>query len=353
MARGQKGVSDENQNELYILGHMTKGGSGSNSPKQTGKVPEVAKGYVAKKLSVLPKARGIKEGYAADKAHYQGYQSFRWDRKSGKGGGLLTLVSERYTAEEKKIVAYGFLEFGVVKVTNIKGRAINIVNYYNNRTGNFSKSHFRKILKETEYLKIIIGDFNLHDTIWNDSHTEDGKAKELIGILFDTEEQIALATPKNLATRLNKTTRVKTTLDLTIISTELSADLTFYSEDDFDSDHFIIFTDMDDAKQCLKRGVIDNSHSWVVFVGDSRIRQLFTSLVSHIDNKYEEENIELLIYGKNNSSAMHPAKETRRSALTKPHADLLYDNKDLRTTLEFKWVPVLNDSFTEICKHLK
>ena len=186
---------------------------------------------------------------AADKAHYQGYQSFRWDRKSGKGGGLLTLVSDRYTAEEKKLVADGSPEFGVVKVTNTKDKAINIANYYNNRTGNFSKSQFRKILKETEHPKIIIGDFNLHHTLWNDSHTEDGKAKELIEILIDPDERIALATPKNLATRLNKTIGKTTTLDLTIVSSELAADLTVYSKDDFDSDHFIIFTDVEFGPQ--------------------------------------------------------------------------------------------------------
>ncbi|KAK2714733.1 hypothetical protein QYM36_009075, partial [Artemia franciscana] len=63
MARDQKGVSNGNQNEPYILEHLAKGGSGSNSPKQTGKVPEAAKGYVAKKLSVLLNASGIKVGY--------------------------------------------------------------------------------------------------------------------------------------------------------------------------------------------------------------------------------------------------------------------------------------------------
>ena len=36
---------------------------------------------------------------------------------------------------------------------------------------------------------------------------------------------------------------------MTIVSSELAADLTAYSKDDFDSDHFIIFTDMEFGPQ--------------------------------------------------------------------------------------------------------
>ena len=88
MARGQKGVTDGNQNELYILGHLTKGGSGSNSPKQTGKVPEAAKGYVAKKLSVLLKASGIKEGYGEVM------------NRSGPGGSIVIHVKNEMYAQK-------------------------------------------------------------------------------------------------------------------------------------------------------------------------------------------------------------------------------------------------------------
>ena len=85
-----------------------------------------------------------------------------------------------------------------MKLTKTKSRAINIVKYYNNRTRSLSNSQVRNMLKETEHPKIILGEFNLHHTLWNDSHNEDGNAKELIEILIDSEEQIDLATPKSL-----------------------------------------------------------------------------------------------------------------------------------------------------------
>ncbi|KAK2723603.1 hypothetical protein QYM36_002070 [Artemia franciscana] len=299
MARGQKGVSDRNQSELYLLQHLTKGGSGSNSPKQTGKVPEAAKGYVEKKLSILLKASGIKEGYGEvmnrsqpggsivvhvkNKLYAQkilevkeikfnedlivfekGDKDTMSRNKISKRIGVMFMDKEVASNEETK---QELLENEYVSDICLMGKPSEerntsgviftykgdqefpTINYYNNRTENFSKSQFRKILKETEHPKIIIGDFNLHHTLWNDSHTEDGKAKELIDILIDPEKQIALATPKNLATRLNKTTGGTTTLDLTIISTELATDLAVYSKNDFDSDHFIIFTDIEFGPQ--------------------------------------------------------------------------------------------------------
>ncbi|XP_042898076.1 N-acetylneuraminate (7)9-O-acetyltransferase isoform X2 [Parasteatoda tepidariorum] len=80
-----------------------------------------------------------------------------------------------------------------------------------------------------------------------------------------------------------------------------------------------------DSRMCLQYIAYWGGKTYIVFIGDSRVRQLFYSFVSLIDPKYVVENKYV-------------------------HHDLQFSDEELKVNVEFIWSPMVNETMYDIYK---
>ncbi|KAK2727873.1 hypothetical protein QYM36_008373 [Artemia franciscana] len=139
--------------------------------------------------------------------NFKGYSMARWDKKTGPGGGLMTLVKDNIpTATD------------------------------------FDFKQFKDAFQKSKERKIIAGDFNLHNPMWDSTLSPNHNSNLLADLITDPQNMVCLITPIDLGTRLNPLNGKTSTIYLTIASLDLSVDFEVVIPSPFDSDHFPIMS---------------------------------------------------------------------------------------------------------------
>ncbi|KAK2716690.1 uncharacterized protein LOC136039113 [Artemia franciscana] len=167
----------------------------------------------------------------------------RWDRKTGPGGGLMTLVKDNIPFKIVDDFTPGKNEFGIISVKEDgTDNWISVINYYNRTATDFDFKQFKDAFQKCKERKIIAGDFNLHNPMWDSTSSPNHNSNLLADFITDPQNMVCLITPIDLGTRLNPLNGKTSTIDLTIASLDLSVDFEVVIPSPFDSDHFPVMS---------------------------------------------------------------------------------------------------------------
>ena len=102
-----------------------------------------------------------------NKVKFKGFQVFRKDRAEGRGGGIIILIKNGFSAVENNIdiMENGHLEVLSVRVKLDSGW-VDIFTFYN-PCRNVTSGEFDFYFSQTSVNSILCGDFNAHHTLWN------------------------------------------------------------------------------------------------------------------------------------------------------------------------------------------
>ncbi|KAK2709141.1 hypothetical protein QYM36_012960 [Artemia franciscana] len=143
----------------------------------------------------------------------------RWDRKTGPGGELMTLVKDNIPFKIVDDFTPGKNEIGIISVKEDgTDNWISVINYYNRTATDFDFKQFKDGFQKCKERKII-ADF-----------------------ITDPQNMICLITPIDLGTRLNPLNGKTSNIDLIIASLDLSVDFEVVIPSPFDSDHFPVMS---------------------------------------------------------------------------------------------------------------
>ncbi|KAK2713815.1 hypothetical protein QYM36_009633 [Artemia franciscana] len=167
----------------------------------------------------------------------------RWDRKTGPGGGLMTLVKDNIPFKIVDDFTPGKNEIGIISVKEDgTDNWISVINYYNRTATDFDFKQFKDAFQKCKERKIIAGDFNLHNPMWDSTSSPNNNSNLLADFITDPQNMVCLITPIDLGTRLNPLNGKTSTIDLTIASLDLSVDFEVIIPSPFDSDHFPVMS---------------------------------------------------------------------------------------------------------------
>ncbi|KAK2713796.1 hypothetical protein QYM36_009620, partial [Artemia franciscana] len=167
----------------------------------------------------------------------------RWDRKTGPGGGLMTLVKDNIPFKIVDDFTPGKNEIGIISVKEDgTDNWISVINYYNRTATDFDFKQFKDAFQKCKERKIIAGDFNLHNPMWDSTSSPNHNSNLLADFITDPQNMVCLITPIDLGTRLNPLNGKTSTIDLTIASLDLSVDFEVVIPSPFDSDHFPVMS---------------------------------------------------------------------------------------------------------------
>ncbi|KAK2703347.1 hypothetical protein QYM36_018140 [Artemia franciscana] len=167
----------------------------------------------------------------------------RWDRKTGPGGGLMTLVKDNIPFKIVHDFTPGKNEIGIISVKEDgTDNWISVINYYNRTATDFDFKQFKEAFQKCKERKIIAGDFNLHNPMWDSTSSPNHNSSLLADFITDPQNMVCLITPIDLGTRLNPLNGKTSTIDLTIASLDLSVDFEVVIPSPFDSDHFPVMS---------------------------------------------------------------------------------------------------------------
>lgn len=150
---------------------------------------------------------------------FSNYKNCFLNREIGKGGVALLVKKDLQMA---RIPVKQFLKSKIVdvSVTISTKTKIHIYSIYC-PDGNESILNLLYHLPGRTNPCIIGGDFNGHSPRWFNSHLSNKIGREISNFLTNSDN-FTLLTPKNLPTRIYSVTMKKSTLDLTIMSTQLA-----------------------------------------------------------------------------------------------------------------------------------
>ncbi|KAK2724151.1 hypothetical protein QYM36_000869 [Artemia franciscana] len=175
--------------------------------------------------------------------NFKGYSMARWDRKTGPGGGLMTLVKDNIPFKIVDDFISGKNEIGIISIKEDgTDNWISVINYYNRTATDFDFKQFKDAFQKCKERKIIAGDFNLHNPMWDSTSSPNHNSNLLADFITDPQNMVCLITPIDLGTRLNPLNGKTSTIDLTIASLDLSVDFEVVIPSPFDSDHFPIMS---------------------------------------------------------------------------------------------------------------
>lgn len=175
--------------------------------------------------------------------NFKGYSMARWDRKTGPGGGLMTLVKDNIPFKIVDDFTPGKNEIGIISVKEDgTDNWISVINYYNRTATDFDFKQFKDAFQKCKERKIIAGDFNLHNPMWDSTSSPNNNSNLLADFITDPQNMVCLITPIDLGTRLNPLNGKTSTIDLTIASLDLSVDFEVVIPSPFDSDHFPVMS---------------------------------------------------------------------------------------------------------------
>jgi hypothetical protein len=158
------------------------------------------------------------------------------------GGGLAILIRSDVTYLEHDLQPFpqGFLEVCAVKIYLRNNIPFSILNVYNPNK-NVLPQEFNHYFLQLEPHCLIIGDFNAHSPIWEPGKTPNHSGRSLENILLNNAA-LSLLTPPSLPTFFSAYHNSFSTLDLSIISTNLLPVASVSTESDMGSDHYPVIT---------------------------------------------------------------------------------------------------------------
>jgi len=174
--------------------------------------------------------------------HFINYSTVFKHRDCGLGGGgLAILIHSDISFLEIPLQPFpaGALEVQGIKVF-LKNSSLSIMNIYNpNQPVTFNElQHYFQQLGPSA---IVVGDFNAHHPLWEPSKAPNTTGRNLMDVLLQNP-MLALLTPPDLPTYFNAYLNLFSTIDLTIISTNLQPVAFISTEPDMGSDHYSVLT---------------------------------------------------------------------------------------------------------------
>ena len=103
-----------------------------------------------------------------------------------------------------------------------------------------------------------------------------------------------------------------------------------------------------DANQCLRSTAFSNN---IMFIGDSRIRELFRSFTEILNPKAETVGMSRSELGELDKK-LELRENTEARPVEKAHYDLSFVSNDANVKITNYWSPILNESFIDLFKKL-
>jgi len=175
--------------------------------------------------------------------HFINYSAVFRHREGGRGGGgLAVLIRSDISFLELTIQPFpgGALEVQGMKVFLKNNSSLSILNIYNPNqpiTLNELQHYFQQLGPSA----IVVGDFNAHHPLWEPTKAPNTTGRNLMDLLFQCPT-LALLTPPDLPTYFNVYLNSFSTLDLTIISTNLQPLSSVSTGSDMGRDHYPVIT---------------------------------------------------------------------------------------------------------------
>jgi hypothetical protein len=161
------------------------------------------------------------------------------------GGGLAVLVRSdvTYLEHDLQLFPLGLLEVTAIKIyLKNSNTPVSILSLYNpNR--NVTRQEFEHYFSQLEPSCLIVGDFNAHSPAWEPGKTPNQSGRNLENILLNNA-RLALLTPPSSPTFFSVYHNSFSTLDLSIISTNLLPLASVHIEMDLGSDHYPVATNI-------------------------------------------------------------------------------------------------------------
>jgi len=159
------------------------------------------------------------------------------------GGGLAILVRSDVSFLNLDLQPYpqGSLEVSGVKLflknTNVP---FSIINVYN-PCQNISTAELNHYFSQMGPSRLIVGDFNAHSQMWEPNKTSNMTGRSMEDVLLN-DPSLCLLTPASLPTFYSVYHNSFSTLDLSIIASQLCPVSSVHTGDDLGSDHYPVFT---------------------------------------------------------------------------------------------------------------
>ena len=246
-------------------------------------------------FKVLPEVVCIQETWNPQdkkKLRFMGYKEpVSYRRNDQQGGGVATFIREGLDSEE---IPYKHknkhLEVSIVRIFG-NNKNVDIINLYTNGKHLISQGDFEHILTLVGKHFIIVGDFNIHDSLWDTEYlgSETAAGKEFNQFV---EENDLVILNDGTGTYLSPVSNQLSALDLTLTTRHVSKNYHWYVHQDcLGSDHYPIISKFN--YQC--KSVLQsqqprwklNSANWVLF------RKLTSKLQLDYNGKTIEECNEL------------------------------------------------------------
>ena len=171
----------------------------------------------------------------------EGYVSFRSDRKSQGGGGLLTYIKDSLVFLKKTDGIEDGTEIQVFDVKLGKNKWVNCTNCYispQSSEGQCTSITTKNIIVSST--AFIAGDFNAHSPLWDPVQPEDNRGEELTSWLIDNDLNIL---NDGAPTRTSRVTGADSSPDITLCGSFWSSRYKWsVGEDIGGSDHYPITT---------------------------------------------------------------------------------------------------------------
>lgn len=252
-------------------------------------------------------------------------------KNNEKGGGTSIYVQEGLDFEEIKYRQQNEnLEIAIIRLFGLN-KNLDIISLYTNGNTLITKEDYEHVLSHVSENHIIVGDFNVRDSLWEDKYTHDENeaGKNLINFI---EENNLVILNNGEGTRLNIETGDVTALDLTLAARGVSQGHQWYVHQNcLDSDHYPIITILNAKYKCVTQDTIPK---WNLSKADWTH---FKKLTENINIDFENNSLE-----KNNETFIHELQKISAETIpkTKPNP-----NK------EFKHVPWWTKECTEAVKN--
>ncbi|XP_046397120.1 N-acetylneuraminate 9-O-acetyltransferase [Ischnura elegans] len=112
-----------------------------------------------------------------------------------------------------------------------------------------------------------------------------------------------------------------------------------------------------DTRQCLRYLAFWGTHNHFVFIGDSRIRQLYLAFLSHLDPSHGNvariphlASSPVLPLSSSSSKAEYLSTQLQNAQV---HTDLTFQDSKLRLRVDFVWSPLVSKHMIEAFQHWK
>ena len=217
------------------------------------------------------------------------YKPFFLCRQNRPGGGIAILVRSDICVKKIDLVDYvnSVLEVQAVTIYS-NDKKLDILNIYNPNV-NVSVGEFEHYFGQLCQDKVIVGDFNAHNNMWDTNSIENSSGDSLCQVLLN-DPNLCLLTPTNFPTYFHTATRKFSTLDLCFVSSSLMSSSNVFLGEDMGSDHCPLKISINFKPDLTpfkrrKRWIFGNSKTWSDWRGALPVR---TENESSLENSYNK-----------------------------------------------------------------